>query len=80
MFRRLLMTIFRLYMKHLLSSYTKHTRAVYMGKTFNHRDHSNSDLKAGDFYYSRTPLIRKLVTRISNNPDLLGPSTKLFLL
>ena len=32
MFRRLIMTIFRLYMKYLylLSSYTKYTWAVYM--------------------------------------------------
>ena len=30
MFRRLIMSIFRLYMKYLLSSYTKHTRALYM--------------------------------------------------
>jgi len=30
MFRRLKMTIFRLYMKYLLSSYKKHTWAVYM--------------------------------------------------
>jgi hypothetical protein len=32
MFRRLIMAVFRLYMKYLLSSYTKHTWAVYMGK------------------------------------------------
>jgi len=32
MFRRLIMTIFRLYTKYLLSSYTKHTWAVYMGR------------------------------------------------
>ena len=32
MFRRMIMAIFRLYMKYLLSSYTKHTWAVYMGK------------------------------------------------
>jgi len=32
MFRRLIMVIFRLYMKYLLSSYTKHVWAVYMGK------------------------------------------------
>jgi len=32
MFRRLIMVIFRLYMKYLLSSYTKHTWAVYMGE------------------------------------------------
>jgi len=32
MFRRLLMVIFRLYMKYLLSSYTKHAWAVCMGK------------------------------------------------
>jgi len=32
MFRRLLMAIFRLYMKYLLSSYTKHAWAVYMGR------------------------------------------------
>jgi len=32
MFRRLLMAIFRLHMKYLLSSYNKHARAVYMGK------------------------------------------------
>jgi len=32
MFRRLLMAIFRLYMRYLLSSYTKHTSAVYMGQ------------------------------------------------
>ena len=32
MFRRLIMAIFRLLMKYLLSSYTKHTWAVYMGK------------------------------------------------
>ena len=32
MFRRLIMTIFRLYMKYLLSSYTKQTWAVYMGQ------------------------------------------------
>ena len=32
MFWRLIMAIFRLYMKYLLSSYTKHTWAVYMGK------------------------------------------------
>jgi len=31
MFRRLVMAIFRLYMTYLLSSYTKHTWAVYMG-------------------------------------------------
>jgi hypothetical protein len=31
MFRRLIMAIFRLYMKYLLSSYTKHAWAVYMG-------------------------------------------------
>jgi len=31
MFRRLIMAIFRLYMKYLLSSYTKHTWTVYMG-------------------------------------------------
>ena len=31
MFRCLVMAIFRLYMKYLLSSYTKHTWAVYMG-------------------------------------------------
>jgi len=31
MFRRLIMAIFRLYMKYLLSNYTKHTWAVYMG-------------------------------------------------
>jgi len=30
MFRRLIMAIFRLYMKYLLSSYTKHTWAVYI--------------------------------------------------
>jgi len=32
MFRRLIMTIFRLYMKYLLSSYAKHTWAVYIGE------------------------------------------------
>ena len=32
MFRRLIMAIFRLYMKYLLSRYTKHTWAVYMGR------------------------------------------------
>ena len=32
MFRRLIMIIFRLYMKYLLSSYTNHTSAVYMEK------------------------------------------------
>ena len=31
MFRRMIMAIFRLYMKYLLSSYTKHTRVLYMG-------------------------------------------------
>jgi len=31
MFRRLIMAIFTLYMKYLLSSYTKHTWVVYMG-------------------------------------------------
>jgi len=30
MFRHLIIAIFRLYMKYLLSSYTKHTWAVYM--------------------------------------------------
>ena len=30
MLRRLIMVIFRLYMKYLLSSYKKHTWAVYM--------------------------------------------------
>ena len=29
--------------------------------------------------YSRTPIIRTLVIRISNNPDRLGPSGKHFL-
>jgi len=32
MFRRLKMAILRLDMKYLLSSYTKHTWAVYMGR------------------------------------------------
>ena len=32
MFRRLIMVIFRLYMKYLLSSYTKYTWAVFMGQ------------------------------------------------
>jgi hypothetical protein len=32
MFRRLIMAIFRSYIKYLLSSYTKHTWAVYMGR------------------------------------------------
>ena len=32
MFRPLIMAIFRLYMKYLLNSYTKHTWAVYMGR------------------------------------------------
>ena len=32
MFRRLIMSNFRLYMKCLLSSYTNHTWAVYMGR------------------------------------------------
>jgi len=32
MFRRLIMAIFSLYMKYILSSYTKHTWVVYMGK------------------------------------------------
>jgi len=32
MFRRLIMAVFRLYMKYLLSNYTKHTWAVYMGQ------------------------------------------------
>jgi len=32
MFRRLIMAIFRLYMKYLSSSYTKHTWAVYVGQ------------------------------------------------
>jgi len=32
MFRRLIMSIFRLYMKYLLSSYTKHNWVAYMGK------------------------------------------------
>ena len=32
MFRRLKMAIFRLYVKYLLNSYTKHIWAVYMGK------------------------------------------------
>jgi len=32
MFRRLIMAIFILYMKYLLSSYTKHTWVVYMGQ------------------------------------------------
>ena len=31
MFRRLIMAIFRLYTEYLLSSYTEHTWAVYMG-------------------------------------------------
>jgi len=31
MFRRLIMASFRLYTKYLLSSYTKHTWAVYVG-------------------------------------------------
>ena len=30
MFRRLIMAIYRLYMKYLLSSYTKHTWGAYM--------------------------------------------------
>jgi len=30
-FRHLIMAVFRLYMKYLLSSYTKHAWAVYMG-------------------------------------------------
>jgi len=32
MFRRLIMVIFRLYMKYLLNSHKKHTWAVYMGR------------------------------------------------
>ena len=32
MFRLLIMDIFRLYMKYLPSSYTKHTGAVYVGQ------------------------------------------------
>jgi len=32
MFRRLIMAIFRLYMKYLLNSCTKYTWVVYMGK------------------------------------------------
>jgi len=32
MFRRLIMAIFRLYMKYLLSTYTKHTWAVRWGR------------------------------------------------
>ena len=32
MFQRLIMAIFRLYMKCLLSSYTKYKWAVYMGR------------------------------------------------
>jgi len=32
MFRRLILAIFRLYMKYLLNSYTKLTWAVYMGR------------------------------------------------
>ena len=32
MFRRLIMAIFSLYMKYLLSNYIKHTWAVYMGQ------------------------------------------------
>ena len=32
MFRRLIMAIFRLYMKYLLNSYTKHTWVVYIGE------------------------------------------------
>ena len=31
MFRRLIMATFRLYMKYLLTSYTRHTWALYMG-------------------------------------------------
>jgi len=31
MFRRLIIAICRLYMKYLLSSYTKHAWAIYMG-------------------------------------------------
>ena len=30
--------------------------------------------------YSRTPLIRKLVIRLANYPDRLGPSVKYFLI
>jgi len=32
MFRRLIMVVFRFYMKYLLSSYTKYTWVVYMEK------------------------------------------------
>jgi len=32
MIRRSIMAIFRLYMKYLLSSYTKHAWAAYMGR------------------------------------------------
>ena len=32
MFGLLIIASFRLYMKYLLSSYTKHTWAIYMGK------------------------------------------------
>ena len=32
MFRHLVMAIFKLYMKHLVSSYTKHISATYIGK------------------------------------------------
>jgi len=32
MFRRLIMAIFRLYVKYLLSSYTEHIWVVYMGE------------------------------------------------
>jgi len=39
MFRRSIMAIFRLYMKYLLSSYTKHTWAVYMGYGRGKDDH-----------------------------------------
>jgi len=31
MFRRLIVIIFKSYMKYILSSYAKHTWAVYMG-------------------------------------------------
>ena len=36
MFRRLILVIFGLYMKYLLSSYTKHTRAVNISYFIEH--------------------------------------------
>jgi len=74
MFRRLVISIFRLYMKYLLSSYTKHTWAVCMGQGGGKVGNKISYLseRLGDVGYMRGPCCYQAMSKLIIVKSMVG--------